>query len=279
MNILKNKLEREPFLIAVHRGANGANVIDNTSLSVNLAIRMGADIVEVDVVRSTDGVLYAFHSGEEKKRFNADIDILKLSSSEIETLEYYNVLTEKSGRKVEKLEFVLKNIKGEIIINLDRAWNYFNDVFALVKKLGMEDIVVMKSPPSEEILNFLITSDIKLMYMPIIKNCDEINKFMRDDINLVAAEIIFTSSDDEIISKEYIKKLKDNDILIWFNSINLGTRHILSADYTDDNSLENENIGWEKMIELGVDIIQTDWPVFLNEYRETIKCNQKEDLQ
>lgn len=64
---LFDAIEEKKVLIAAHRGALGGNIIDNTFLSAKTALAMGADIIEMDAIISTDGILYAFHDGEEKK--------------------------------------------------------------------------------------------------------------------------------------------------------------------------------------------------------------------
>ena len=63
---LFDAIEEKKVLIAAHRGALCGNIIDNTFLSAKAALAMGADIIEMDAIISTDGILYAFHDGEEK---------------------------------------------------------------------------------------------------------------------------------------------------------------------------------------------------------------------
>lgn len=274
MNKINKLLGEKKFLIATHRGVYGANIVDNTIESIKLAIELNTDMVEVDAVLSTDKKLYAFHSGEEEKRFGEKLDILKLSSKEIEKLEYLNVLGEKSGYKVNKLEDILKYIKGTgKLVNIDRAWNYFEEVFELVKKLEMEDVVLIKSAPDDEFIEFLKKTNIKLMYMPIIKNKDDIHKCIDENINLVAAELLVYDEKDDIFSGEYLKFLKENNILLWLNSIKLaGTeKHRFNAGYDDDISLFENGKGWKWMIDNGAEIIQTDWPYFLNKFRDGLK--------
>ncbi|MGL5622264.1 glycerophosphodiester phosphodiesterase family protein, partial [Cetobacterium sp.] len=133
------ELEEKKILVAAHRGTYGGNVIENTYLSSIVALASGADIVEIDAVRSTDGVLYAFHDGEEERRFGITTNLRNLSSKEIENLEYLNIIGEKSGEHIWKLYDLLKALKGKGLINLDRAWDYLNEVFKIIKELQMED--------------------------------------------------------------------------------------------------------------------------------------------
>ena len=54
---------KEHVLVCAHRGTCGASVIQNTRLAFNNALLHGADIVELDIVRSKDGIFYGLHAG------------------------------------------------------------------------------------------------------------------------------------------------------------------------------------------------------------------------
>ena len=63
------------ILVAAHMGQWGGNIPGNTAASFDLALRQGADIVELDVTRSADGELFVFHPQTERRRLGLDIDI------------------------------------------------------------------------------------------------------------------------------------------------------------------------------------------------------------
>ena len=52
-------------LIAAHRGVCGGNIPCNTIQAFDIALRQGADIIELDVTRSSDGKMFVFHPGKE----------------------------------------------------------------------------------------------------------------------------------------------------------------------------------------------------------------------
>lgn len=264
-------LEEKGFLIAAHRGSFGGSIIDNTEFSAKVALALGTDIVEMDSIRSTDGVLYAYHDGGEERSFGIKENIKTLSSKEIDELEYLNCLGHKTGQRVMRLEDLLTKLKGKCLINLDRSWDYLDEVFPLIKKLGMEDQIIIKTNPTDEALNFFKNSDLKLMYMVIANTKEEVLKFMIPEINMVAAEILFKEETDEIISEEFINFLKSKNIKIWLNAITLGTRFNLSANYGDNLSVEKDGEGWKWLADHGADIIQTDWPGLVRDFRNNYK--------
>ncbi len=268
------QIQKKGFLIAAHRGTFGANIMDNTFLSMDLAIKLGADMVEVDVMKANDGELYAFHTGKEIERFGKKFNITELNSDEIAKLDYLNAERQPSGRGVERLEDILRKCSKEAFINIDRADKYFPEVFALVEKLGIEDKILMKSQPTDDIAEFLDKTSTKLMYMPIIRKIADLDKFLDKNINIVAVEILFNSENHELISKEFIQAMRERNIHIWVNAMNLSAAEEFNynARYDDDMSLEHDGKGWQWLLDNGVDILQTDWPYFLNQYRLNLNC-------
>lgn len=266
--IFLKTLEEKKILVAAHRGTYGGNVIENTYLSSIVALASGADIIEIDAARSTDGVLYAFHDGEEERRFGISTNLKKLSSKEIEKLEYLNIIGEKSGEHIWRLYDLLKALKGKGLINLDRAWDYLDDVFEIIKKLEMQDQVIIKTHPIDEAFEYFKNNELKLMFMPIARKKEDIIKFIHPNINMVAAEILFSGEDDEIIEDKFLKSLAEKNIKIWANAITLGgyETHNLSALKDDNNSLLNNGEGWNWLINKKINIIQTDWPYLLRSY-------------
>ena len=110
-------------LVAVHRGQNAGSVVENTAKAVRAAIVSGADIVEIDVIESTDGDFFTFHNGYEEAYFGLDRDILTLSTSELEELQfdlYVSAEAEKYG--LERLSLILSSFP-ETILNIDRSWD------------------------------------------------------------------------------------------------------------------------------------------------------------
>jgi glycerophosphoryl diester phosphodiesterase len=109
--------------------------------------------------------------------------------------------------------------------------------------------------------------------MPIIKKLSEIEEVEAyQHINLVAMEIIAENVESPFFQDETIKRIKDKGLFIWINAIKLDEEIILFAKFDDDASIiKGTEHGWQKLVEKGADIIQTDWPSHLNSYREKLK--------
>lgn len=265
-NIWKKKEEKK-ILIASHRGTCGGNIVQNTIKAYENALKHGADIIEVDVIMSTDGDFYAFHNGMERVVIGVDRDIRTMSTKEIENYSCLNVDGIKINQKIEKLDNVLEHLKGRCLINIDRSWFYWNETIKALEKHNMSDQIILKSHEDKKLLKSLEDSESNLMYMPIVYTKENITSVMKCKLNLIGVELIFKDLHSELIDKEYIERLKSNGILTWVNAITLDDNTILSAGLDDNRAImENQDESWGKLIDIGFDILQTDWPLLLKQY-------------
>ncbi|MCK4025697.1 glycerophosphodiester phosphodiesterase family protein [Streptococcus iners] len=264
MNLLQQYREERGVLIAVHRGTNGGNIIQNTTKAYLNAIQHKGDMVEVDVVRSVDGEFFAFHDGQEKLVFDMDIDLRQIPAEQIKALTCFNSLAEPVNQKLETIEEVLLNLEGKCLINIDRSWFYWDTFLEKLKTYKSLNQVLLKAPAKKELLVQLRDSELDVMFMPIIKTIDELELVLNfEGINLVAVELIFKDLESELISFDTMQVLRKKGISCWVNALRLNDTIILSAQIDDEAALFDDGESWIKLVELGFDIIQTDWPNLL----------------
>ena len=111
-------------------------------------------MLEIDVVQSTDGVLYIFHDGAEKRLLKQPENIKTMDSAIIESFTYINSNYKKINYKVERLEDVLADSRGDALINIDRAW----DIWPSCRNVGsIRDAyqIILKGPVVKEQLDYL----------------------------------------------------------------------------------------------------------------------------
>ncbi|OON99641.1 MAG: hypothetical protein ATN35_11615 [Epulopiscium sp. Nele67-Bin004] len=269
MSLIKQKLESNKILIAAHRGSYGGNIIQNSVAAYKAAIKQNADMIEIDVVSSKDGVLYGFHTNVESY-IGLEKEVHTMTSEEIDNYNCTNVIGEKSGYSIPRFEAVLEEFREKCLINVDRAFidqELWEKTITVISNAKAHNYVLLKSPVKEKLLKYVAETDENIMFMPIMYKFDEINTVKQYNINVVAAELIFDSEDHELVSDTAMDYFKSNEILTWVNSIDLGERFNLSGGFTDTKAItESEDDNWGKLIELGFDIIQTDWPAILHNY-------------
>lgn len=261
---IRKLIERNKVLIAAHRGTCGGNIVQNTSLSYQNALLHGADMIEVDAAMTTDGVFYAFHNGEEKIEYGITKDIRTMSSKEVDDLYTLNSLGHETKQKTERLEDVLERFRGRCLINIDRSWFYWKEIITFLNRRGMQDQILLKSGAEEELLKEVEAIGNGIMYMPIMKTMEEWERVKAHHINVAAAELIFTDLNSSFIQPDFMKELHRQGIAPWVNVITLDDDTFLSGGLDDNHAIRDgfeEN--WGRLIDIGFEILQTDWPALL----------------
>ena len=136
--------------VAAHRGVAGGNIPCNSLPAFEAALRQGADIIELDVSRSSDGVLYVFHPGMEHVFLRSPRMICDMHSSEVAPLRLCNQDSTQTVWCVPTLEEALLQLRGRCYINLDKFWTDPEGIAAMVRRLGMQDQVLIKTQAGEE---------------------------------------------------------------------------------------------------------------------------------
>lgn len=264
---LQEAVRRKKVLVAAHRGTCGGSVVQNTILSYQNALLHGADMIEVDVSMTIDGVFFAFHNGEEPVELGIRRDIREMTAAEVESRKTLNSLQEYVGQKVERLDQVLERFRGKCFINIDRSWFYWEKIIPFLKAKEMDTQILLKSGVHERLLSELENSGTGLMYMPIVKTAEEWETVKKYDVNVAAAELIFSDLNGPFTDPAFLKELLGEGVLPWVNVIRLNDETVLSGGL-DDNLAIGEGFAksWGRLIDLGYKILQTDWPALLRNY-------------
>ena len=254
---VKNKV-----LIAAHMGTHGGNIPGNTQAAFELALRQGADIIELDVTKSADDVLFVFHPQTESIRLGMDIDIRTLPAAEVEKLHFVNVDRKQTSHTVTRLEEMLNFLKGRCIINIDKFFDNPLEIGKLVRKLNMQDQVIIKTPPTQEFFDKVAEVAGDIPYMPFVYDEDTCYEYLNDrkDMRYSGAEVVYYEDSSMLASDAYIEKMHDIGKQVWVNSIRYSDARPLAGSRFDDVALcDDPDKVWGWMAEKGYDIIQTDW--------------------
>ena len=276
---LRRAVKEHGVLIASHRGsATSGNIIENTVQAFECGLCQHADIIETDVIRSTDGKLFLFHDSESTKNEQRLLDVKatlrNLSAKEIEALRYRNQQWDSTAYRVNTLDEALDYLKGRCLINIDRSWDIWDSVLPVIEQHGMLDQCIVKSDPEPELLDFMERWEAPVMYMPKAFCAQDVENVRARNINTVATEVIFFDNDADTLDPVAQKEWKKQGILLWSNSLRLRDDWNRSAWHDDNGAiLENADAHWGWQVDHGFDILQTDWPSMLHEY--LVKHNKR----
>ena len=265
---LRDNLFNNPkyVTIAAHRG-DWRNHPENSIPAFKSCIDMGIDMIEIDVQRTKDGKLILMHDRTVDRCTNGKGKIEDMTYDEIQKLRLRPQHNASATRNhIPTLEEVLVLCKGKILINIDKGYDYFQQVYELLEKTGTTDQVIIKSGYSLDKVKKENGSVLdKVIYMPIVNLNDKNAERSLDEfisIHPVAIECCIGKFDANV--DHMLQKIRDAGIKIWINSIWAS----LCDGHDDDRAVElgepDQSWGW--ILERGGTIIQTDRPQPLLQY-------------
>ncbi|MBQ8141215.1 MAG: glycerophosphodiester phosphodiesterase family protein [Clostridia bacterium] len=259
---------KKKVIVVAHRGTAGGNIPCNTLASYGIALKQGADMIEIDVEMSADGKLYIFHPGMERCHLFHNERISRMKSKDIAALRFVNTDDTRTQFGLNTLDEIFETFKGRCYINVDKFWGHPVEIAEAIRRHNIKDQILVKSAPSDKVLDVLEEVAPELQFMPIVRDEHKYhNMLMKRNINYVGAEVLFEKDDSYVASSEFIEKMHSDGKLVWVNSIIYNYKEQLSGGHSDDTALtESEELGWGWIADRGFDFIQTDWPLMLINY-------------
>ncbi len=256
--------DSKQVLVVAHRG-DWRNAPENSLQAIKNCIEMGVDIVEVDVAKTSDGHLVLLHDETLDRTTTGKGLIGNMSLDSVRKLYLKDGLGIKTKHRIPTLEEVLLLIKGKIMINLDKSYPYFRQVYELLIKTETLDHAIFKGKyPYEKVKKDLDGYLNKIIFMPIVDlnnaTSQSIIETYQNQMKPVAFEFTYASDSLKIINSfpDIIKK----GSRIWNNSL----WESQNGGHDDERAVFDKegSYGWQ--ITHGITIIQTDRPGMLLAY-------------
>jgi len=265
---LRDNLFHNPKYVTIvaHRG-DWRNHPENSIPAYQSCIDAGIDMIEIDIQRTKDGKLVVMHDRTVNRCTNGKGKIEEMTFEEIQQLHLRPQHSASITRNhVPTLEEVLNLCKGKILINIDKGYDYFQQVYELMEKTGTTNQVIIKSGNSlEKVQRENGTVLDKVIYMPIVYlNSEGAEKRIDEFITIhpVAIECCIDKYDQNV--ERLLQKIRNAGIKVWMNSIWAS----LCDGHDDDRAVElgepDESWGW--MLREGATLIQSDRPKDLMKY-------------
>jgi len=110
--ILSSCMETNKPLVIGHRGAMGHET-ENTLKSVQKAMDMGVDMIEIDVFKIKSGEIVVFHDDTVERLTDGEGDIESYTLSDLQQL------TVEGGHTIPTLKEVLNLVNGKVLLNIE----------------------------------------------------------------------------------------------------------------------------------------------------------------
>ncbi len=265
-------------VVAVHRG-DWRNYPENSIPAIESVIRMGADIVEIDVHMTADSVLVLCHDGDVLRTTNfskvfkdepgKSARISNLTLDEIKRLS----LKRAHGVAIDTLrmptlEEALMCTKDRICVNIDKGYDYYDAALKITEKLGVTDQVLIKGKkPIEVVAEHEAPYPHNMMYMPVVDIQKPGGKklfgsYLEQGVVPLAYEVCWQNNDDAAF-EDACEAIIAQGSKVWVNTI---WASLCGGDGNDDDAaFQEEDPGkvYRQYIDAGVSMFQTDRPELL----------------
>ncbi len=266
-------MEDTDIKIASHRGKFGSSVIENTSLAFLTAMGEGADMVEMDLDMTKDGILIGHHDKTMKRLFSVDDKISCHTWDEIQKMPLINYLGEVNVTGLETFQEILDSLRGKTLMALDKCWDHWDAVYESLAEKDMLGQAVFKFPIKNSQAAEWAVGHGDCMFIPMVKEAKYLEDvdILRKKAVVPAVEVVPRKETDSIYADSVFTWVKERHMKIWCNSLSLARRLVYGAGYDDLRSLIfGGDEGWGVLAKKGVDIIQTDWPAETSAYLREI---------
>ena len=261
-------------VVACHRG-DWRNFPENSALAIESVIKMGADIMELDIMMSKDSVLVLSHDLTLDRCTNGkgpvsdytleELKKFKLKRAHGVAIDTCRILT---------LEEALWICKDRICVNVDHGYEYYDQVLEISERLGVTDQLLIKGKRSIDVVAaHEAKHEHNMMYMPIVDiqrpaGIKLYNSYMESNVVPLAYEVCWQTEDgtfDKVCEEIIAQGSK-----VWVNTI---WASLCGGTGNDDDAAfisgDPEKV-YRRYLDKGVSIIQTDRPEFLIGYLKKI---------
>lgn len=255
-------------VVACHRG-DWRNYPENSIPAIESIIRMGADIMELDLKLTKDSVLVLSHDWTIDRCTTGKGRVSDYTLDELKQFRLrraHGVATD--SLHICTLREALECCKDRICVNVDLGYEYYDMVLAITEELGVTDQILIKGKHSvASVAEKMAAHEHNMMYMPIIDIQKEqgqklFQEYMDTKTVPLAYEVCWKKLTPEV--SDCFKKVVESGSKLWVNTI-WGS---LCGYLDDDKALDCGDPAevYDQVIALGASMIQTDRPEQLLNY-------------
>ena len=266
--------DRDYVFVAMHRG-DWRNFPENSKGAILSSIRLGADIVELDVHMTKDGRFVLNHDQSVDRTTTGKGKVQDLTLAEIKQLKMRDKDGKPTDYDVLTLEEALELTRGKIIVNIDKFTKHPREILDAVAAVGaLKEVLVKSTHEPNDARKFFgpywkhVESG-ELLYMPVIQFCWKHHDKAAHDLPLWIAEEPRKASMYEICADEPQHSAAFGAVIrargtprLWVNTM----WDELDAGHGDKRALLDPDGNWGWVLEQGATMLQSDYAAELLVY-------------
>ena len=267
---------KSKYVVVIAHRSDWRHYPENSLAAMEGAIAMGVDMVEIDVQRTADGVLVCCHDSSVDRTTTGKGKIKELTADYISTLK---LKTEQgiTDYGVPTLAEALELCKDRVLINIDKGYNYYDQILQMLVERDMVNQVLIKSSKDASVVaEKFAPYTTNMLYMPVInynakswgKHAEIFNSYITSNLDVVAYEICWDGTLEG--ERKIFKKVLDSGARLWVNTLWDSLCGGKGHSFKDDNALNgNAEKIYGTLLKRGVTMIQSDRPQQLLDYLQS----------
>ena len=241
----------ERVLVAAHRSAHLVHP-ENSLAAIRDAIAIGADIIEVDVRKTKDGVYILLHDEKIDRTTTAKGAVSNYTYDELNAIPLLQN-GQPTNERIPTFESALLAAKGRIMVDIDFKLDSTEDainVCKLIREAGMQKQVLFF------VYDYHYTSvidsiDNSIAVMPRAYNKEDVSDILKN------YKVPVIHVDPSFYNDTLMSEIRSHNVRVWLNALGK----------FDDLEKKQKNSGYDSLLIMkAVNVIQTDYPANLSKY-------------
>ena len=266
--------DRDYVFVAMHRG-DWRNFPENSKGAILSAIRLGADIVELDVHMTKDGRFILNHDKTMDRTTTGKGAVHDLTLVEIKQFKMRDRNGTPTDYDVLTLEEALELTRGKILVNIDKFTAHPREILDAVAAVGaLKEVLVKSTHAPDDARRFFgeywkAVESGELLYMPVIQFCWKHHAKAAHDLPLWIAEEPRKASMYEICADAPEYSAAFSQVLnakgaprLWVNTL----WDELDVGHGDKRALLDADGNWGWVLSQGATMLQSDYAAELIVY-------------
>ena len=275
--IAQIKDPKSDYVVVIAHRSDWRHYPENSLAAMEGSIAMGVDMVEIDVQRTADGVLVCCHDSSVDRTTTGKGKVRELTADYISTLKLKRdgVVTEHG---MPTLAQALDLCKDRVLINIDKGYNYYDQILQMLTERNMVEQVLIKSSNNASVIaEKFAPYSTNMLYMPVInykaKNWEKhsaiFESYLSSPLPTVAYEICWDGTLKG--ERKIFNRVLKSGARLWVNTLWDSICGGKKGGFEDNRALNgNEHKIYGKLLDYGVTMIQTDRPQLVLDYLDSV---------
>jgi len=251
-------------LVCAHR-ADWRHFPENSLAAIEGAIKMGVDIVEIDVRKTSDGHLVLMHDKSVNRTTTGQGRVCDLALADIRKLYLKDAEGRVTTCPVPTLEEAMLAAKGRVVVNLDKGFGIFADIHDVLRRTDTLGQVILGAPMGLRQMSTAIGPGLDdVVAMPFLnvaqKDIQDHLPKPSDARKPAILQFDFNNADAPILKE--CRAMRKNGSRVWANAMD----EQKCAGHGDIGAVKDADASYGWLLNLGFNVIQTDQPELLIRY-------------